>query len=95
MIDGAEQVAITFNDLDDETKEDIENGLISEEDAIKALGGSMTGERVAEYRIKALAKGMNKSEATVYTEYDLHRLPVIEEVEEDIDLFAGDDDDDI
>ncbi|MEE1085009.1 MAG: hypothetical protein UH850_14880 [Paludibacteraceae bacterium] len=95
MIDGAEQVAITFNDLDDETKEDIENGLISEEDAIKALGGSMTGERVAEYRIKALAKGMNKSEATVYTEYDLHRLPVIEEEEEDVDLFADDSDDDI
>ena len=92
MIDGAEQVAIQFDDLDDETKEDIECGLISEEDAIKALGGSMNGKRVTEYRIKALARGLNKSEPTVYTEEDLHRLPVIEEVEEDFDIFGDDDD---
>ena len=97
MIDGAETVAITYDDLDDETKEDIEFGLISEEDAIKALGGNKIGERVTEYRIVSLDKRNNKVEATIYTEEDLKKLPVVEQTEADedeedvdIDLFADD-----
>jgi hypothetical protein len=67
--------------------------LITLEDAIKALGGSMFGQRVTEYRIKALDERNRKSEATVYTEDDLKKLPVVVEEEVDIDLFSGDDDD--
>ena len=96
MIDGAESVAITYADLDEETRDNIDMGLISEEDAIKALGGNMMGERVTEYRVKSLSRTSAKgSEATVYTEDDLKKLPVIEEVEEVVDIFADDEDDDI
>ena len=70
-------------------------GLIELEDAIKALGGSMYGERITEYRVQSLARNSAKgSEATVYTEEDLKKLPVIEEVEEDVDIFGNDDSDD-
>lgn len=95
MIDGAEAQAITYSDLDDETKENIDLGLISEEDAIKALGGSMMGNRITEYRVKSLGRTSAKgSEATVYSVEYLKKLPVVEEKEDDdIDLFADDDDD--
>ena len=96
MIDGAESVAIQYSDLDDETKENIDAGLISEEDAIKALGGNMMGNRVTEYRVQSLSRTSAKgSEPTVYTEDDLKKLPVIEEVEEEVNIFNEDEDDDI
>lgn len=95
MIDGAEEQAITYDDLDDDTKENIDLGLISLEDAVRGLGGSMYGPRVTEYRVKALARNSAKgSEATVYTEEDLRKLPVVEEVEESVDIFASDDTED-
>lgn len=95
MIDGAESVAITYADLDDETKENIDAGLISEEYAIKALGGNMMGNRVTEYRVQSLSRTSTKgSESTVYTEDDLKKLPVIEEVEEEVDIFGNDDEED-
>lgn len=99
MIDGAETQAITYADLDDETKENIDLGLISEEDAIKALGGSMMGNRITEYRVKSLGRASAKgSEATVYNVDDLKKLPVLEEKakeDDDFDLFDDSDDDDI
>jgi hypothetical protein len=94
MIDGAEAVAITYDDLDEDTREDIDFGLITLEDAIKALGGTMNGNKVTEYRIKALDERNRKSEPTVYTLDDLRKLPVVEEEEVEIDLFADSDDDD-
>ena len=93
-INGSESIAITYDDLDDETKENIDLGLISEEDAIKALGGNMTGNSISEYRIKSLARTSAKgSEATVYTEENLKELPI--KVEEEVveDIFAEEDDD--
>jgi hypothetical protein len=96
MIDGAEEQAITYDDLDDDTKENIDLGLISLEDAIKGLGGNMYGPRVTEYRVKALARNSAKgSEATIYTEDDLRKLPVIEEKEDDVVPFDVDSEDDI
>lgn len=97
LIDGAESQAITYNDLDDETKENVDFGLISLEEAIRALGGNMIGPRVTEYRVKSLARNSAKgSEATAYTESDLKMLPipkeesVTEEVvdDDDFDLFS-------
>ena len=97
MIDGAEEQAITYDDLDEDTRDNIDMGLIELEDAIKALGGSMYGDRITEYRVKSLARNSAKgSEATVYTEEDLKKLPVIiEEDETDVDIFDEDSDDDI
>ena len=98
MIDGAESVAITYDDLDEETRDNIDMGLIELEDAIRALGGNMMGNRITETRVKSLSRTSSKgSEPTVYTEDDLRKLPVVEEAEEevDVDIFADDDDDDI
>ena len=97
-INGSETVAITYDDLDDDTKENVDLGLISLEDAIKGLGGNMVGNSVSEYRIKSFARSSAQgSEATVYTEEDLKKLPIkAEEVEEIIeDVFPEDEDDDI
>ena len=99
MIDGAEEQAISYDDLDDDTKDNIDLGLISLEDAIKGLGGNMYGPRVTELRVKALARNSAKgSEATIYTEDDLRKLPVLEVKEESVDNevpFNVDEDDDI
>ena len=97
MLNGSQERAITYDDLDEETKEDIECGLISLENAIKALGGSAYGDKITETRVREIAKaGANSSEATVYTLEDLKKLPVPEdksenELEEDVDLFDDDD----
>lgn len=95
MIDGAESVSITYDDLDEETRDNIDMGLIELDEVIKSLGGNMMGQRINEYRIKSLARNSAKgSEPTVYTEDDLRKLPVVEEVEEEIDIFAEDSSDD-
>lgn len=98
QIDGAPRVAITYNDLDDETKENIEFGLISIEDAIREAGGNMFGEKIHEIRIEKLGRGSSRgSETTVLTIEDMNRKPIKEEieVEEVTDIFADDYDDDI
>lgn len=98
MIDGAEAQAITYDDLDEDTRDNIDMGLIELEDAIRALGGNMMGNRVTETRVKSLSRTSAKgSEPTVFTEDDLHKLPVVEEVEEevDVDIFSEDEEDDI
>ena len=98
MIDGAESMAITYDDLDEETRDNIDMGLIELDDAIKALGGNMMGNRITETRIKSLSRTSAKgSEQTVFTEDDLKKLPVVEESEEevDVDIFNEDEEDDI
>ena len=95
MIDGAETQAITYDDLDEDTRDNIDMGLIELEDAIKALGGSMVGERITEYRVKSLSRTSAKgSEPTVYTEDDLKKLPVVVAEEVEVDIFADSDEDD-
>lgn len=94
MIDGAESQAITYDDLDEETRDNIDMGLIELSEAIKALGGSVMGERITEYRVKSLSRNSVKgSEATVYGEEDLLKLPVVTDEPEDV--FPEDEDDDI
>ena len=95
MIDGAEEQAIAYDDLDEDTRDNIDMGLIELEDAIKALGGSMYGNRITEYRVKSLARNSAKgSEATIYTEDDLHKLPIVtNEPEESVDIFDDEEDD--
>ena len=93
MIDGAEEQAITYDDLDEETRDNIDMGLIELDDAIKAVGGTMFGQRITEYRVKSLARNSAKgSEPTVYIEDDLKKLPVVEANEETVDLFEDDED---
>ena len=102
QIDGAERVAITYDDLDDDTKENIDFGLTTLEDAIAEAGGNMFGEKIQEIRIIKLGRGFSKgSETTVLTVEDVTKKPFKDEpiessdAEEDkVDLFANDADDD-
>lgn len=91
QIDGAQRVAITYGDLDDDTKENIDFGLISLEDAIREAGGNMFGDKIQEIRIEKLGRGSSRgSETTVFTMEDMTKKPVKEE--EITDIFADDED---
>ena len=97
QIDGAQRVAITYDDLDDDTKENIDYGLITLEEVIREMGGNMFGEKIQEIRIDKLGRGSSKgSETTMFTVEDMNKKPVsaVEEDEEKVDLFAGNDEDD-
>jgi hypothetical protein len=98
QIDGAQRVAITYDDLDDDTKENIDFGLITLEEAIRDAGGNMFGDKIQEIRIEKLGRGSAKgSETTVFTLEDMTKKPFNEEIkaedEEDVvvDLFDDDD----
>lgn len=97
QINGAQKVDISYDDLDEDTRDNIDFGIISLEDVIKDLGGQMYGDRIQEIRINKPGRGFTKgSETTMYTIDDMNQKPVREiaakvedndEEDEDIDLF--------
>lgn len=100
QIDGAQRIEITYDDLSDEAKENIEYGLISLEDAIKDAGGSAYGDKIQEIRIEKLGRGSSKgSETTMFTIDDLVKKPfkdnasstVVDDVLDDMDALDDDD----
>ena len=99
VIEGAEVIELTMDMLDDETREDIECGLLDFEDVKKELGGRAIGDRVSELRFAELTPKKNIAQDTTYTADDMHpaREEVIEVESEDVvvDLFSGDIDDDL
>ena len=106
QIDGAQKVDITYDDLSDEAKENIEYGLLTLEEAIKDAGGNVYGDKIQEIRIEKLGRGFSKgSETTEYTMEMLTQKPFKEEIkvadddgddeEEKVDLFADEDEDDL
>lgn len=95
VIDGAEIVEITMDMLDDETREDIECGLVDFEEVKRSLGGRAVGDRISELRFVELTPKKNVAQDTVYTLDDMHaaKVEVTEETEEEnFDLFDEDDD---
>ena len=94
QIDGAQKVDISYDDLSDNTKEMIDFGIISLEDAIKDAGGSVYDDTIHEIRIKGPGKGFSKgSETTVYSLEDMKKKPSKEvEKEKYTDLFDDEDD---
>ena len=50
VINGTEVVSITYDDLSDEAKENIDFGLSTLEDEIRLAGGTVFGDRVTELR---------------------------------------------
>lgn len=98
IIDGAEVVEITMDMLDDETREDIECGLLDFETVKRELGGKAAGDRVSELRFAELTAKKNVAQDTTYSVDDMHaaRMEVVEEepVEEVEDIFKDDEDDD-
>ena len=100
VIEGAEVIELTIDMLDEETREDIECGLLDWEDVKRELGGRTVGDRVSELRFAELTPKKNVAQDTMYSVDDMcpAREDVIEEVEvedEDVvtDIFDDDDDD--
>jgi hypothetical protein len=99
VIEGAEVIELTMEMLDDETREDIECGLLDFEDVKRELGGRAIGDRISELRFAELTPKKNVAQDTVYTADDMHpaREDVVEDDEDDVvtDIFDDDDEDDL
>lgn len=95
VVEGAEVVELTMDMLDDETREDIECGLLDFEDVKRELGGRAIGDRVSELRFVELTPKKNKPQDTVFSIDDMHPAKADEEVSKEFDLFDSDDDDDL
>ena len=82
VIEGAERVEITMDMLDEETRDDIECGLLDFSDVVKSLGGNVFGDRISELRYDGLIPSKNIAQDTVYTLEDMHpaRKDVVENV---------------
>ena len=95
VIDGAEVIELTMDMLDDETREDIECGLLDFDDVKRELGGRAIGDRVSELRFTELTPKKNVAQDTIYTMDDMHpaKMEVVEEEEEIADIFDDLDDD--
>lgn len=98
QINGAQRVDVTYDDLSEDTRDMIDFGIISLEDAIRDAGGQMYGDRIQEIRINKPGRGFTKgSETTMYTVDDMNKKPVreiaakVEADDDDIDLFSDDD----
>ncbi len=72
LINGASVNEITLEDLDEETREDIELGILDFEDVKAELGGSVFGDRVTESQFLKIGRGFSKGkEETDYSDSDL------------------------
>ena len=92
VIDGAAMQEITMEMLDDETREDIECGLLDFEDVKRELGGRVAGDKISEIRFAELTHKKNVPQDTVYTTDDMNpaKEEVIEEENTDFDIFDED-----
>ena len=91
MLNGAQKTEITDDMLTDEQKEDLDCGLITEEDIIRDMGGSVYGDRIKEYQFVKIGKGFSKGrEDTVYADADMVIQPIEDESVTE-DLFEDDD----
>lgn len=88
IVDGAPMNKITYDDLDEDTKLDIDCGLLDLDEVIKALGGNKAGDKVKEFAFNRLNARKSDVEDTAYTMDDM--VPA-KAKEEDTDLFDDDD----
>lgn len=96
QINGSQRVAITYDDLDDDTKENIDFGLITLEEVIREMGGNTFGDKIQEIQIVKLGRGsLRGSETTVLTIDDMNKKPIKEEDAVDVFMDDLDDDDDL
>ena len=72
LINGASINEISLDDLDEETREDIELGILDFEDVKAELGGSVFGDRITESQFLKIGRGYSKGkEETDYSDEDL------------------------
>lgn len=103
VIEGAEVIELDISMVDDETREDIEMGLLDWETVKRELGGRAIGDRISELRFTELTPKKNVAQDTVYSIEDMHpaREDTIEEdedidaMEEDVVVDIFDDEDDL
>ena len=90
MLDGAQRKELDMSDLDSDTVENIELGLITLEDVKRELGISNTfGDRVREYNITGLMQGFSRgAQESVYTSEDFVLKLADENAEADA-ILAG------
>ena len=87
VIDGADRVEITMDDLDEDTQAEIEAGWMTFEEVVRAMGGNKIGERITELRFAGLNPRKNKVEDTTYSVEDMKpAMNIVEDDEEDEDL---------
>lgn len=90
IVNGAAISTITYDDLSDEDKADVDSGLLDLNEVIKALGGNKVGGKVKEFSFNRINPYKKKIEETIYTMDDM--VPAKAKKEENTDLFAEDDD---
>ena len=90
IVNGAAISTITYDDLSDEDKADVDSGLLDLNEVIKALGGNKVGGKVKEFSFNRINPYKKKIEETIYTMDDM--VPAKAKKEESADLFAEDDD---
>ena len=96
VIEGAEVIELTMDMLDEETREDIECGLLDFEDVKRELGGRAIGDRISELRFAELTPKKNVAQDTLYAAEDMcpAREDAAEEDDEDVIVDIFDDEDD-
>lgn len=97
LINGSEAVSITYDDLDDEQKENIDLGLLTLEE-IQAAEGNVYGDRIEENRFLKPSKNFSKGrQETTYVKSDLvlsfdePEAAASTDEDDDYDLFGDDD----
>lgn len=95
LFDGAQKETIEFDDLDEDTQDNILMGLTTLEDVQEELGGSKYGDHIREARFTKLAKGYSKGSAdTVYTDENMVIKPLVNENDKE-DLFDENNEEDL
>lgn len=85
VIDGADRVEITMDDLDEDTQAEIEAGWMTFEEVVRAMGGNKIGERITELRFAGLNPRKNKVEDTTYSVEDMKpAMNIAEDEDEDL-----------
>lgn len=96
LLNGAQRKELDLDDLDEETRENIELGLITMDDVKRELGISNTyGDRVQEYKIVGLMQGYSRGAIdTTFVEEDF-QIKIAENNEAEIDsIIEGNDEED-
>ena len=91
VIDGADRMEITMDDLDDDTREEIEAGWVTFEEVVRAMGGNKLGDRVTELRFAGLNPRKKQVEDTTYSVDDM--VPAMNVIGDEEDNINDEDDD--
>lgn len=91
VIEGAAMQEITLDMLDEETREDIECGLLDFDEVKRELGGRVAGERISEIRFAELTPKKNVPQDTAYSVDDMRPAKAnVADVDVNIDIFDDD-----